>query len=130
MWCINNRFQNAEIALWKTYLHHFSQYKTKLGLPTRDDESLWGEQMGAEVLLTAPQETSGVLRNHVSYYNSKWRKVLYDNSLSGLFYFSFSNVFNNTNAFHSNSWNYSVLLGISCWTPTWSWVKRTINISI
>lgn len=46
-------------------LHHLSQYKTDPGLLTRDGESLWGEQMGAEELLTAPQEMFGMLRNLV-----------------------------------------------------------------
>lgn len=54
-------------------LHHLSPCKTDLGLPTRDGESLWGEQMGAEELLTAPQEMFGILRNLVFHYNSKLR---------------------------------------------------------
>lgn len=52
-------------------LDHLSQYKTNLGLLTRDGESLWGEQTGAEELLTAPQEMFGILRNLVFHYNSK-----------------------------------------------------------
>lgn len=32
-------------------------------------------------------------------------------------------------SFCINSWNHSVLLGISCWTPSLSWVKRVINVS-